>query len=392
MKRTRRMWFGLGTLALTGLTLVPSAGAADPHAIADARFAAMNGPLAQFVVTPSTFGMDPSKVLTDIPPLLNNVDAVQLKADTTTLANQFRSSASPQSDLDAARDIVTSRFVALGFTPTIEPVTFQGKSMPNISVTVPGTGCATKILQLSAHYDAKGPTNPGADDDASAMAALFEVARILKANPQPVTVRLVAYAFEEDGLIGSFQMAGHDAQAKADIVGAVSMDMIGYTDTSKTDPFVGLPADYLAMVADPSSAKLARAMGAGAYWYTPEFPAAAAIIDPKIMSDIFRSDHAPYVLKGYQGLMATDTANFRNPNYHTPNDTLDTIDWDFQAGSTRAVLAGLTTYASSDQDANGVADLCQGEIVAPSTTTSLPSPKPAADAARPVASEPTYTG
>lgn len=386
------MWLGLGALTLTSLTLVPSVGAADPHAIADARFAAMNGPLAQYVVTPSTFGMDPAKVLADIPPLLTDVDAVQLKADTTALANQFRSSESPQSDLDAARDIVTNRFTALGFTPTIDPVTFQGKSMPNISVTIPGTECATKILQLSAHYDAKGPTNPGADDDASAMAALFEVARILKSNPQPVTIRLVAFPFEEDGLIGSFQMAGQDAQAKMDIVGAVSMDMIGYTDASKTDPFVGLPATYLAMVADPTSAKLARAMGAGAYWYTPEFPAAAAIIDPKIMSDIFRSDHAPYVLKGYQGLMATDTANFRNPNYHTPNDTLDTIDWDFQAGSTRAVLAGLTTYASSDQDANGVADLCEKQVTPPPTTTRPTSPEPSAPAARPVATVPTYTG
>lgn len=390
--------------------------AANPHDVADARFAAMNGPLAQFVVTPDKFGIDATKVLTDIPPLLDQVDKANLVTDTTALADMFRSSHNDQSNLDSAANFVKDKFTSMGYDPEIMNVTHDGKSMPNISVTIPGTGCSNKVLSLSAHYDAAGATNPGADDDASAMAGLFEIARILRDHPQPVTIRLVAYSFEEDGLIGSFAMADREAAAGLDLMAAISMDMIGYTDASKTDPFVGLPQDYLAMVADPTSAEIARTFGAAVYTYLPEFPAAAAVIDPKLMSDIFRSDHAPYVLKGYQGMMVTDTANFRNPNYHTPNDTLDTLNWDFVTNSTRAVLAGMLTASSSDQNADGVADACGAAPHTPSTTTppttaptTAPSstvpavaPRPgrpgsqptpvAAPTAAPVAAQPAYTG
>lgn len=375
----------ISALALFAAFAAPST-AASPQDVADARFAAMNGPLVPFVVKPGQFGMDAHKVLTDVPALLDQVDKDNLIQDTTELAGMFRSSENDQSNLDAAAAFVDTKFRNLGYDPETMPVTYHGKSMPNISVTIPGTQCSDKVLILSAHYDARGPENPGADDDASGMAALFEVARILRTNPQPVTIRLTAYSFEEDGLIGSFAMADHDVAAHTDVIGAVSMDMLGYTDASKTDPFVGLPQDYLAMVADPTSAQLAKAFGAAAYTYTPEFPAAAAVIDPKIMSDIFRSDHAPYVLKGFQGMMATDTANFRNPNYHTPGDTLDTLDWNFLYESTRVILAGMVTDASSDQNADGTADQCQDLTPPPPATPT------AAPAATPVAARPAYTG
>ncbi len=377
-------------LALTLCVAAPSVGADDPHDIADQRFAAMNGPMVPFVVTPDRFGMDATKVLTDIPPLLGEVDAARLREDTTELAARYRSSQSSQAELDAATDYVTSTFRDMGYDPQLEPVTLDGKSMPNVSVTIPGTACSNRVLVLSAHYDAKGPTNPGADDDASGMAGLFEIARILRDHPQPVTIRLVGFSFEEDGLVGSRVMAAHDAQVGTDIVGAVSMDMIGYTDPQKTDPFVGLPADYLAMVADPSSAELAHAFGAASYTYLPAFAAAGAVIDPSVLPDIFRSDHFSFVSEGYPGMIVTDTANFRNPNYHTPNDTLATIDWDFVTNSTKAVLAGMTTFASSDQDANGIADLCPGGD--PGTTTTTTTTVPGSSTTAPGGSSTTRPG
>lgn len=403
----RRVAAAIATATVLSVSALPS-GAASPQDIADERFAQMNGPLAAFVVTPDRFDIDARKVLADVPGLIDRVDGAQLRAWTTELAGMFRSSENSQAEIDLATDWVVGTFEGLGFTPEVLPVTHKGKSMPNITVTIPGTTCSDRILQVSAHYDAAGARNPGADDDATGMAGLFEIARILRDNPQPVTTRLVAFSFEEDGLVGSFAMADDDAAAGTDLVGAVSMDMLGYTDPDRTDPFVGMPSDYLAMAADPDSAELAKAFGAAVYTYTPEFPAAAAIIDPSIMSDIFRSDHAPFVLQGYQGLLVTDTGNFRNPHYHTPGDTLDTIDWDFVTGSTRAVLAGVSTYASSDQNEDGIADLCGDVAVPPTDEPGGGGNGPAGDdnepagdtngaasspaAARPVSAEPTYTG
>ena len=169
--------------------------------------------------------------------------------------------------------------------------------------------------------------------------------------------------------------------------------MLGYA-TDDIDPLTGLPGDYLGMISDPTSAPLARAFAAAAYTYTPEFPAFGAVIDPNVLPDILRSDHAAFLAEGYPALMATDTANFRNPNYHQPTDTPDTLDPAFLTGSIRAALAGLATYASVDTDGDGTSDVCQGGTVVPPTTepAAVPVEDPVAPPADAVAARPGYTG
>ncbi len=399
MRLHRTLARGCAALALLTAGALPAtgAGAADPHDQADALFDALNGPMAPFVVTPDQFGIDPTKVLADVPAMLAVVDGDRARATVEDLVTYPRNSHDPQSDLDDVADFVAGLFDDAGLTPQFQDVAHDGKSMPNIYAQIPGTGCSDETLIVSAHYDARPSGGQGADDDASGIGALMEIARAVKAHPLPVTVRIVAFSFEEDGLVGSMAMAARDAADDADIVGAVSMDMVGYT-TPEIDPLTGLPGTYLAMVADPTSAALAHAFGAGAYWYQPEFPAAGAVIDPAVLSDIFRSDHFSYVSQGYPGMIVTDTANFRNPNYHTLNDTLDTLDWEYLTGSTRAMVAGVATYASSDQNADGVADLCAAPVTptttTPSTTTTTPVKTQGSGATppTPVAARPDYTG
>ncbi|HET8930424.1 MAG TPA: M28 family peptidase [Acidimicrobiales bacterium] len=403
MRLNRTLTRGAAALALLTVSVVPvtTAGAADPHDEADALFDSLNGPMAPFVVTPGQFDIDPTKVLADVPAMMAKVDGARARATVEGLVEFPRNSDDPQSDLDEAADHVAGLFDDAGLVPQFQDVTYEGKSMPNIYAAIPGTGCSDKTLVVSAHYDATPSGNQGADDDASGIGALFEIARAVHTHPLPVTVRIVAFSFEEDGLVGSMTMAARDAANDADIVGAVSMDMLGYT-TPEIDPLTGLPGTYLAMVADPTSAALAHAFGAGAYWYQPEFPAAGAVIDPAVLSDIFRSDHFSYVSQGYPGMIVTDTANFRNPNYHTLNDTLDTLDWDYLTGSARAMVAGVATYASSDQNADGVADLCAAPVppvttnpsptTAPSTSTPSPANPHSAPPALALSAEPVYAG
>lgn len=386
----------IASAVLLAATFGSTAAADGPTDIADARFAALNGPMAGYVVRPDAFGMDATRVLADVPALIDQVDGARAKAFVESIAFP-RTSAGPPEARQQATDLVADTFRDAGYEPEFQSVVLAstGNDMPNVSAEVPGTQCSDKVLIISAHYDSITAGNPAADDDGTGMAGLFEIARALRNNPLPITVRLVAFSYEEDGLVGSQAMAARDAAAGTDIVGAVSMDMIGFTKPD-IDPLTGLPATYLAMVADPTSAPLAKAFGAAAYTYEPAFPAAAAVIPPAVLNDIFRSDHAPFVGHGYQGMLVSDTANFRNPNYHKVTDTLDTIDWDFLTNSTRAVLAGLATYASSDQDQDGTADQCHPPVEAPAATTP-PSPttpvvtQPIA-AAQPVDVTPTYTG
>lgn len=296
-----------------------------------------------------------------------------------------------------------------GYDPQHQSVIYDrtGIDSPNIWADLPGTECPDKILVVGAHYDSVD--GPGADDNATGVAGMFEVARALRDTPLPVTVRFASWSYEEVGLIGSREMARRSRQDGEDIVGAIAYDMIGYT-SDEIDPLTGLPSDYLAMVADPSSAVLARSFGAAAYLHMPEFATAGAVIDPAFLGDILRSDHASYIAEGFPGLMLTDTADFRNPHYHRSTDTPDTLDPEFFHASMRASLAGIVTLASSDQDRDGRSDLCHAptdpgdptDPTEPDQTTDPsdptdpgpdvgPDPGPAPGAiARP--GDPTYTG
>lgn len=155
----------------------PTAAADGPTDIADARFAALNGPMAGFVVRPDAFGMDATKVLADVPALLDEVDGARAKAFVESIAFP-RTSAGPASARQQATDLVADTFRDAGYDPQFQSVVLgsTGNDMPNVSVEVPGTQCSDKVLVVSAHYDSITAGNPAADDDGSGMAGLFEIA------------------------------------------------------------------------------------------------------------------------------------------------------------------------------------------------------------------------
>lgn len=307
-----------------------------------------------------------------------------------------RTADGPESARQEARDLITAEFEDAGYEVQSQSVDLNGVDSPNLFVELPGAECADRTIVIGAHYDSAHPTGPGADDNASGVAGTLELARALAEQPLPVTVRFVAWSYEEVGDVGSFAMAKQMEADGDEVVGAISLEMIGFTKPD-IDPLTGLPSTYLGMIADPTSAPLAQAFAAAAYTYTPEFPAFGAVIDPNVLPDILRSDHAAFLASGYPALMATDTANFRNPNYHTATDTVSTIDPDFLEDSSRAALAGLVTLGSIDQDQDGRADACTRDLAPATTTTTVPATTtppavPAPSGAAPISGDPTYTG
>ena len=209
---------------------------------------------------------------------------------------------------------------------------------------------------MGGHYDSVGAT-PGADDNASGVAGMLEVAQVLRDTAFPISVRYVGFALEETGLHGSRVMATDLRQRNVDVVGMVSLEMIGFTKPGD-DAFIGSRNNYLAMVGNPASEYLARVFGAAAFEYRPFFFAPAAVIDPATLGDILRSDHASFWAQNYEALLLTDTANFRNPNYHQPSDTIETLNFSYMANSVRATIAGLVALATVDADGNGQPDIC----------------------------------
>jgi hypothetical protein len=374
----------VAVLAVAGALGMAATAFGAPAGVADDRFDAITGPFGAFVVKPDGFGVDAGATPLDVPALLDQVDGANLAATVSALA--FHRTAD---DSDAVRqqatDLVVDGLTSAGYAPQTQSVVLgrTGKDEPNVFAELPGTECPSRTLVIGAHYDSEHPTGPGADDNASGVAGMLEIARILHDHPLPITVRFVGWSYEEEGLVGAFAMARQLKGEGREVAGAISLEMIGFTEPD-IDPLTGLPGTYLAMVADPTSAPLARAFAAAAYTYTPEFPAFGAVIDPNVLPDILRSDHAAFLANGFPALMATDTANFRNPNYHTATDTVASLDPAFHLGSTRAALAGLVTFGSVDGDGDGHADACVAPVAATTTST---APPPSAPPAGPTGAE-----
>lgn len=336
-------------LAALGLVLAVCAGCVH----ASQRFRELDGPLADAVIYPDEFAVDVSDLPVAVPPLLAAVSPPRLRAHVDAIDTP-RPGASAAGV--AAADYVDGQLAALGFTVQRQQASDGASTMPNVFADMAGTACPEKLFVVGAHYDSVAPS-PGADDDASGVAGMLEAARVLAGTPLPVSVRFAGFALEETGLHGSRVMATSLRQAGVDVVGMVSLEMIGFTTTG-TDPFIGTTQNFLAMPGNPASEPLARVFGAAAFEYLPFFFAPAAVVDPAVVGDVLRSDHASFWAQGYQALLLTDLANFRNPHYHRATDTIDTLDFGFMANSTRATIAGLVALATLDSNGDGQPDAC----------------------------------
>jgi hypothetical protein len=197
-------------------------------------------------------------------------------------------------------------------------------------------GKTDKRIIVAAHHDAV-LQSPGADDNASGVAVLVELAYMLKQTAElNCDVELVAYDLEELGLYGSRYHAKKLKNQKVDVVCMLCMDMVGYysdKENSQDYPVGGMSllygtkGDFLAMIGRPEDTKLIAGVQKAFREATPlkilSLPA------PKGLDLLLsRSDHAPFWWEGYPALFFTDTADFRNKNYHQKTDTWDTLDYD----------------------------------------------------------------
>lgn len=225
-------------------------------------------------------------------------------------------------------------------------VSFHGENR-NVLATPPGlTGAAT---MLGAHYDSV-PGCAGADDNASAVAALLAAAQACAGVPG---IAFIAFNREEDGLLGSTEFVRETLPGLPWSVGTAHiLEMVGYASHkpgSQRQPD-GLPValpnrgDFLGLLANGhSSAALANAM-ACARGAVPELPVIgleAPVGLDQLLPVLRRSDHVPFWDRGIPAVMWTDTAEFRNPHYHEESDIPPTLDYTFLASVSRLAAAVL---------------------------------------------------
>ena len=216
----------------------------------------------------------------------------------------------------------------------------------NLILRLPGQRPELGPVLVAAHYD--GPLgSPGADDNASGVAALLELARRWAQTPPERPVWLVAFDQEEWGMVGSAALARELKSSGQRLHLMLSLEMLGYTAEEQDYPVAamrrlyGSRGDFIALVANTGAAALLPGLsrGMGAHVKTKVLPVP---FKGRQLPDVRLSDHSPFWDEGYNAVMVTDTSFMRNPHYHQPSDTIETLDLPFL----QAVIDGLDAAIS----------------------------------------------
>ncbi len=285
-----------------------------------------------------------------LPPLTAGQAAVRdaLRHDVEVLAgdigerNVWRREA-----LSRAADHIAAAFSAAGYEPVREGYRVGQVLCENIYAEILGPRGGQEIVVVGGHYDS-APGSPGANDNASGAAATLALARLFAGAKPERTLRFVAFVNEEPPYfqtprMGSAFHARGMAERRETASAMLALETIGcYLDGVDSQrypaPLAALypsRGDFIAFVGSLSSSDLVRRT-VDLFRRNAAFPSEGGAL-PGWMPGVEWSDHWAFGQEGWPALMVTDTAPFRYPHYHTPQDTPDKVDYERAA----RVTAGL---------------------------------------------------
>jgi Zn-dependent M28 family amino/carboxypeptidase len=231
---------------------------------------------------------------------------------------------------------ITNAFEALGYSVQAVEYQVDGQVFKNIIAEKPVGDPEGGILLIGAHYDSC--FNPGADDNASGVAGLIELARLLKDIPFKHRLRFAAFVNEEPPFFLTEQMGSrvylrHALSQREKIKAAVILEMIGYYSEkpfSQKYPFLLGPfypnaANFILVAGNFPSKGVVRRLTKG-FRHSETFPI-ESIVAPAFVPGITFSDHSSFWQAGIPAVMVTDTAYLRNRHYHAETDLADTLNY-----------------------------------------------------------------
>jgi Zn-dependent M28 family amino/carboxypeptidase len=257
--------------------------------------------------------------------------------------------------LDESFRYVTSELEAAGWEVRRQPFRFAGREHSNLLALLPGTDPGAPRALVGAHLDTRQGT-PGADDNASGVAGVLEVARLLADARPKVPVELAVWDLEERTgwtyRVGSRRQVALARRAGVRYTGAFVLEMIGYRATAPATQRVPLPVrwmglpttgDFLAVIGDGDSRKLLGHFLGSSARAVPSLRVSHLTVPMRgwAVWATRRSDNASFWSNGFPALLLTDTADLRNPHYHRASDRSETLDYGFMADVVDAVVAAL---------------------------------------------------
>lgn len=312
-------------------------------------------PLAALGI-PISLGISmPGESFSGTPPTLTDAEresARRLRETVEMLSEQIRERNSHRySALGEAAEYLSGQLEELDLEVTRHGYSIRGREYVNLEAILPGSSNEPDLgcLVLGAHYDSVFGT-PGADDNASGTAALVELARLLRDRTFSSELRFVLFANEEPPYFQTDEMGSRVyarllADGGTDVAAMICLESIGYFTSEPNSQSYPFPfsllypdtGDFIGFVGNTSSRALVRRVIA-AFRDRAHVPS-EGLAAPSIIPGIGWSDHWSFWQEGWPAVMVTDTAPFRNPNYHLPTDRAETLDWETMARIVHGLVA-----------------------------------------------------
>jgi peptidase M28-like protein len=284
--------------------------------------------------------------------------ADNLIAHVVAIASEEHNVGHPEA-LERSARYIEKVLSGLGYEVSRQEFETAGVKVRNLEVAIRGDSADAKAVVVGAHYDSVAGA-VGADDNGSGVAALLELARLLK-GVQPAKgseLRLVFYVNEEKPYartekMGSLVHADALARAGKQVLAMISLETIGYYSDAPRSQRYPAPlsllypgtGDFVAFVGNLRSRALVRGAVA-AFRAHAAFPSEGGAL-PDFIDDAARSDHWSYWRHGWPALMVTDTAPFRYPHYHTQEDTPEKVNYDRLARVVKGLEGVIRDLASA---------------------------------------------
>ena len=256
--------------------------------------------------------------------------------------------------LDRSAEYIHDQFRQAGLKPVFHA--YDNNRYRNVVATIPGDNDTGQVLLIGAHYDSVW-LSPGADDNASGVAVLIEIAQLLSKISADIMLRFVAFTNEEQPFAGSDSMGSkvylqEYHENPDDIRAMYSLEMLGYYSDEPGSQDYPAPlnwfypdtADFIAMIANIPSGRLLQ-QSLSRFRQHSAFPVQGMVMSGKLVPDIRRSDHAGFWDAGVPAIMITDTAFYRNNRYHSVGDLPHTLDYRRMAELTSGLACMLKALA-----------------------------------------------
>ncbi len=286
----------------------------------------------------------------------------RLKKSVTDLAQQIgeRSSSVPGS-LDKAADYISEQFRSRGYevsemSYSVSDENRQTQTYRNIIAEKEDSLPTNSVIVVGAHYDTC--FNPGADDNASGVASLFELANMIQQQKTKHRIRFVAFTNEEPpffhtSIMGSRVYAREIKKRGEKLRAAVILEMLGFYSNKRFSQryiaplglFFPNKANFVAFIGNFRSRKTVQLLESG-FKSSSRFPIRSIVLPEKFPAVNF-SDHDSFWKEGYQAIMVTDTAMFRNPHYHQSSDKPATLDYKSMSAMLEGLAAAITKLANT---------------------------------------------